>query len=167
MRELESSPTLNGVKTQPPSPPPLSHPWERGVRARHTPLNNYISNPAATLPDDLRQWAREMRHGMTDAESLMWRLLRGRKIVDAKFRRQHPLGRYILDFYCHDHQLCIELDGAQHIEQEGYDLARAAWLQEQGTTCLRFWNNEVLSETESVMEAIYLALTTPRAQARK
>ncbi len=97
---------------------------------------------------------------MTDAESLMWNMLRGRRIVDAKFRRQHPLGRYILDFYCHDHKLCIELDGSQHIEQESYDHARAAWLEEQGITSFRFWNNQVMIETESVMETIYLALTT-------
>ena len=99
---------------------------------------------------------------MTDAESLMWGLLRSRRLADAKFRRQHPLGRYILDFYCHDHKLCVELDGSQHIEQEEYDLARAAWLQGQGIASLRFWNNQVLNETESVMEAIYLALTADK-----
>ena len=101
-----------------------------------------------------------MRHGMTDAENLMWRLLRGRRLADAEFRRQHPVGCYILDVYCHDHNSCVELDGSQHIEQEEYDLARAAWLNEQGRTTLRFWNNQVLSETENVMEAIYLALTS-------
>ena len=99
---------------------------------------------------------------MTDAESLMWNMLRGRRLADAKFRRQHPVGRYILDFYCHDHRLSIELDGSQHIGQEGYDLARTAWLKEQGITSLRFWNNQVLSETESVMEAIYLELTVDK-----
>jgi very-short-patch-repair endonuclease len=122
--------------------------------------NNYISNPAATLPDDLRQWAREMRHGMTDAEALMWKLLRGRRLAGAKFRRQHPIGRYILDFYCHELKLCIELDGSQHAEQQEYDLARNAWLEEQGITSLRFWNNQILEETESVMESIYLTVSS-------
>ncbi len=146
----------------PPTPTPLPPAGEGSFGKRGAPLNNYTRQYPDSLPDDLRQWAREMRHGMTDAEALMWRLLRGRRLVDAKFRRQHPLGCYILDFYCDDHRLCIELDGSQHIEQEGYDLTRSAWLQEQGITNLRFWNNQVLSETEAVMEAIYLALTTDK-----
>jgi very-short-patch-repair endonuclease len=80
-----------------------------------------------------------------------------------KFRREHPIGRYILDFYCHDKRLCVELDGAQHAENEAYDERRDAWLRDQGIKVLRFWNNQVLTETESVMEAIYneLVLTNP------
>ncbi len=100
---------------------------------------------------------------MTDAEALMWKMLRSRRIADVKFRRQHPIGRYILDFYCHEKKLCIELDGSQHMEEEAYDEQRDAWLKEQGIKVLRFWNNQVLAETESVMEAIYneLVLATP------
>ncbi len=97
---------------------------------------------------------------MTDAEALMWKLLRGRRLAGAKFRRQHPIGRYILDFYCHELKLCIELDGSQHAEQQEYDLARNAWLEEQGITSLRFWNNQILEETESVMESIYLTVSS-------
>ena len=102
---------------------------------------------------------------MTDAEALMWKMLRSRRIADVKFRRQHPIGRYILDFYCHEKKLCIELDGAQHMEAESYDEQRAAWLKAQGIKVLRFWNNQMLAETESVMEAIYNELVLTRAPA--
>jgi very-short-patch-repair endonuclease len=123
----------------------------------------YIPNPPALLPDDLRIWAREMRSGMTDAESLMWKILRSRRLADAKFRRQHPIGRYILDFYCHDRRLCIERDGSQHMESADYDQQRDSWLIERGIKVLRFWNNQVLAETESVMQVIYheLVLASP------
>jgi len=92
---------------------------------------------------------------MTDAEALLWKLLRNRRIADAKFRRQHPMGRYILDFYCHEKNLCIELDGGQHGEAIDYDHQRDAWLRAQGVRVMRFWNNQMLAETEAVLEAIY------------
>lgn len=79
----------------------------------------------------------------------------------AKFRRQHPIGNYILDFYCHDKKLAIELDGGQHNAEKTrqQDQARTSWLESQGITVLRFWNNDVLVNTESVLEAIYGAVT--------
>ncbi len=119
----------------------------------------------AKLPDDLRAYAREMRSKMTDAESLLWMLLRNRRIADAKFRRQHPVGRYILDFYCDEKKLGVELDGGQHGEAVAYDEKRGAWLQLQGIKVLRFWNNQMLAETEAVMEAIYQALTDSESKA--
>lgn len=112
----------------------------------------------ARLPDDIRTWAREMRSGMTDAEALLWKLLRNRRLAGAKFRRQHPIGRYILDFYCAKRKLCIELDGSQHGEAVAYDQLRDQWLLGQGIQILRFWNNQMLMETEGVLERIYQAL---------
>ena len=112
----------------------------------------------AKLPDDIRTWAREMRSGMTDAEALLWKLLRNRRLAGAKFRRQHPIGRYILDFYCAERKLCIELDGGQHGEAVAYDQLRDQWLLGQGIQILRFWNNQMLTETEGVLEMIYQAL---------
>jgi adenine-specific DNA-methyltransferase len=109
----------------------------------------------AKLPEDIRAYAREMRSKMTDAEALLWKLLRNRRIANAKFRRQHPLGRYILDFYCDDKKLGIELDSGQHGETVKYDKQRDDWLHAQGIQVLRFWNNQVLTETEAVMEVIY------------
>ena len=118
-------------------------------------MTNYMPHNPAKLPEDLRTWAREMRGSMTDAESLLWLLLRNRRIAGAKFRRQHPLGRFILDYYCLEKKLCIELDGGQHGEAASYDERRDQWLQAQGIRVLRFWNNQMLAETEAVMEVIY------------
>jgi len=97
---------------------------------------------------------------MTDAEALLWKLLRNRRLAGAKFRRQHPIGRYILDFYCAERKLCIELDGGQHGEAVAYDQLRDQWLLGQGIQILRFWNNQMLTETEGVLEMIYQALLT-------
>ena len=112
----------------------------------------------AKLPEDIRAYAREMRNRMTDAEALLWMTLRNRRIAGAKFRRQHPVGRYILDFYCDEKRLGIELDGGQHSEVVEYDQQRDSWLRVQGIQVLRFWNNQMLTETEVVLEVIYQAI---------
>ncbi|MDP2659172.1 MAG: endonuclease domain-containing protein [Dehalococcoidia bacterium] len=106
---------------------------------------------------------RELRRNSTRAEALLWSLLRGRQIAGAKFRRQHKYGQYILDFYCLEHRLAIEVDGGQHFEQAAiyYDEARTRFLGERGVQVLRFTNLEVLNETESVVEGIWLVLGTP------
>ncbi|MES2049547.1 MAG: endonuclease domain-containing protein [Pseudomonadota bacterium] len=114
---------------------------------------------AAKLQEDLKTWAKEMRKKMPDAEVLLWKLLRNRSIAGAKFRRQHPVGRYILDFYCDEKKLAIELDGSQHVDQSEYDQQRDVYLNTLGIRVLRFWNNQMLQETEAVLEVIYLALT--------
>ncbi len=121
-------------------------------------MEDYIPHHPAKLPDDIRIWAREMRGRMTDAEALLWMLLRNRHIAGAKFRRQHPVGRYILDYYCVEKKLAIELDGGQHGEAADYDERRDNWLRSQGIRELRFWNNQMLAETEAVMEVIYQAV---------
>ena len=130
-------------------------------------MENYTPHHPAKLPEDIRTWAREMRGHMTDAEALLWKFLRNRRIVGAKFRRQHPVGRYILDYYCVENMLGIELDGGQHGEAANYDQRRDDWLRAQGIVVLRFWNNQMLMETEAVMEAIYQAIitTSPLPQA--
>ena len=131
-------------------------------------MEDYIPHHPANLPEDIRTWAREMRSRMTDAEALLWMLLRNRRIAGAKFRRQHPVGRYILDYYCVEKKLGIELDGGQHGEAVDYDEHRENWLRSQGIRVLRFWNNQMLAETEAVMEVIYQAVvegTSPLPQA--
>ena len=92
-------------------------------------MNNYTPHYPAKLPEDIKAWAREMRVQMTDAEAQLWRLLRNRRIAGAKFRRQHPVGRYILDYYCVEKKLGIELDGGQHNDAADYDLHRDSWLE--------------------------------------
>ncbi len=98
--------------------------------------------------------ARNLRQRSTDAERLLWRHLRDRQLAGLKFRRQHPLGSFIVDFVCLEHRLVVELDGGQHATRQQADAHREAFLMELGYRILRFWNNEVLGNTESVLEAI-------------
>jgi very-short-patch-repair endonuclease len=86
----------------------------------------------------------------------MWNILRDRQFLGYKFRRQHPLNGYILDFYCHQAKLAIELDGGQNNEpqQANYDQQRTENLEELGIRVIRFWNGEVLQDTQAVMVAI-------------
>jgi very-short-patch-repair endonuclease len=104
---------------------------------------------------------RNLRRASTDAESVLWKHLRGRAIAGAKFRRQQPLGPYILDFYCHERCLVIEVDGGQHFEPEAElaDRVRTGWLEGRGLTVLRFSNLEVLNETTAVLERIFESLS--------
>ena len=97
-----------------------------------------------------------LRSNMSDAEQALWRHLRGRQISGLRFRRQHPFGDYILDFVCMENKLVIEVDGGQHGQQAKYDEIRTKKLQKAGFRVLRFWNNEVLKEIESVKEKIWL-----------
>ncbi|MBI4936837.1 MAG: DUF3418 domain-containing protein [Nitrosomonadales bacterium] len=110
-----------------------------------------------SLPEVMLVRARTLRKNATDAENLLWQLLRRNQLLGHGFRRQHPLGSYILDFYCHQVKLAIELDGGQHAEdtQHKHDDRRSAWLRKQGVTVLRFWNNDVLQNTEGVLQVIY------------
>ncbi|MFI3196785.1 MAG: DUF559 domain-containing protein [Methylococcaceae bacterium] len=108
----------------------------------------------------LNTFAQEMRHAPTETEARMWYFLRNRRLGGWKFRRQHPLGKYIADFICVDARLVIELDGGQHADlfaQQG-DEERSAFLAERGLRVLRFWNNDFLQQTEAVLEQILLAL---------
>jgi adenine-specific DNA-methyltransferase len=101
---------------------------------------------------------RTLRKEMTDAEQVLWRVLRGRQLSGLKFRRQHPFGDYILDFVCLENLLVIEVDGGQHEEQAEYDEVRTHQLHKAGFHVLRFWNNEVLKEIEAVKEKIWMVV---------
>ena len=101
---------------------------------------------------------RVLRREQTDAERILWQHLRNRRLLDRRFRRQHKLGPYIVDFVCPDAWLIVELDGSQHIEQVAYDSARTEFLQSQGYRVIRFWNNDVLLRVDDVLHAIVEAL---------
>ena len=103
--------------------------------------------------------ARNLRECSTDADRLLWSRLRNRQLLGCNFRRQQPIGSYIVDFVCLESRLVIELDGGQHAEQQSQDEVRSAFLQKEGYRILRFWNNQVLAELESVLEVIYSALS--------
>jgi very-short-patch-repair endonuclease len=102
---------------------------------------------------DQRDFARSMRTDQTDAEAKLWRLLRGRRLSHLKFRRQVPIGKYIVDFVCFERRLIVEADGSQHAESR-HDQQRDAWLVERGFTIVRFWNVEILKTPVVVQDTI-------------
>ena len=106
--------------------------------------------------------ARQLRKNMTDAERLFWRELRSRQVGGHKFRRQQPLGRFVVDFVCLEKRLVIEVDGGHHaeVEQAAYDVDRTVWLRREGFRVLRFWDHEVLKEIDAVTEAVCNALSS-------
>lgn len=104
------------------------------------------------LPTNTLAHAKDLRGTQTDAEQALWYRLRARRLQGLKFRRQHPVPPYIVDFYCHSCRLVIELDGSQHNDR--VDATRTKYLEAQGLTVLRFWDNEVLQQLESVLESI-------------
>ena len=107
----------------------------------------------------VRERARTLRRNPTEAERALWRHLRLRQLDGYKFRRQQPLGPYILDFICLEKRLIVELDGGQHAEQVVADAERTAWLEGQGFRVLRFWNHDVLKDIQAVKEVIGRALS--------
>jgi very-short-patch-repair endonuclease len=104
------------------------------------------------------EFARQLRRDMTDAERCVWKHLGAHRFASEKFRRQEPIGPYIVDFVSHRSRLIIELDGGQHTVQVEHDRGRTRWLESRCYRVVRFWNHQVLTETESVLEAIPLAL---------
>jgi very-short-patch-repair endonuclease len=105
-------------------------------------------------PTTDRDAARELRHEQTDAERVLWNVLRNRQVLNLKFRRQHPIGNYIADFCCIEKGLIIELDGSQHLERVAQDEERTKWLNSHGFHVLRFPNEDVLAGIEGVVEQI-------------
>lgn len=111
----------------------------------------------------LRIYAKQMRSNQTEAETHLWQRLRAHRLDGLKFKRQKPIGRFIVDFVCHESALVVEVDGGYHAdtEQIEHDRARTAWLKSQGFQVLRFWNHEVLGQTESVLSRILEAASAP------
>ncbi|MFO1381599.1 MAG: endonuclease domain-containing protein [Chitinivorax sp.] len=105
-----------------------------------------------------RQFAKQLRQNMTDAEQLLWRYLRAHRLNGQKFRRQHPIGPYVVDFVHLGAKLIIEADGGQHNLSEG-DAVRDKWLISQGFKVMRFWNSDILNNTDAVLTTILEALT--------
>ena len=104
--------------------------------------------------------ARELRRNPTKAESALWFHLRNRQLSGHRFRRQRPIGKYIVDFVCLASCLVVELDGGQHMASGEYDAARTADLNGRGFAVIRFWNDQVLTEIDGLKEAILRALIT-------
>lgn len=112
-------------------------------------MNNRSSNNLS--------FARRLRKDQTYVENILWQRLRSKQILGVKFRRQEPIGRYIVDFVNLENKLIVELDGGQHTQE--IDRQRTEWLEYQGYRIMRFWDNEVTSNIEGVLELIACALT--------
>ena len=106
----------------------------------------------------LLKHAKALRKNMTDAEQRLWYHLRGHRFGGAKFKRQKPIGPFVVDFVCVESRLVIELDGGQHAEDVAYDQRRDRWLKANSFRVLRFWNNEVMQDLPGVLERIREAL---------
>jgi very-short-patch-repair endonuclease len=100
------------------------------------------------------RFACRLRRDRTDVERRLWQHLRNGQLGGAKFRRQSPAGRYVLDFYCPMLALAVELDGGQHAETAPRDRERDKWLKQKGVTVLRFWNSDVVENLDGVLEVI-------------
>ena len=122
---------------------PAAKPWEGEGARRHQPTGH----------------ARYLRKSLTEPERRLWKALRDRRCNGLKFRRQVPIGRYIVDFICLESRLIIEVDGGQHARRRKHDLARTAYLQSQGFRVLRFWNNEIRENLVGVLDVIARSAT--------
>ncbi|WP_436913022.1 endonuclease domain-containing protein [Acinetobacter schindleri] len=113
------------------------------------------------LDPQLLIFAKSMRHTATDAEHLMWQILRAKRFMNLKFRRQHVIAPYIVDFYCHDIGLVVELDGSQHgmEETKEYDAERTKFLEALNLTVVRYWNHDVLRRMDVVLEDLWNVCT--------
>ena len=105
-------------------------------------------------PEQQTERARSLRSEQSDVEKRLWRGLCDHELDGFKFRRQHGIGPYIVDFVCIEAGLVVELDGGQHAEQVSYDSRRSFFIEAAGYRVVRFWNNEVLENTEGVLERI-------------
>ena len=103
------------------------------------------------------KFAKALRQNMTDAEQLLWRHLRAHRLNGQKFRRQQPIGPCVVDFVHLGAKLIVEADGGQHSQSES-DVVRDEWLTSQGFKIMRFWNNDILNNTDAVLTAILDAL---------
>ncbi len=112
------------------------------------------------MPDHRLSFAKALRSSMTDAETRLWLHLRAHRLQGFKFKRQQPIGPYIVDFVCFDARLVIEVDGGQHLDSCS-DSARDQWFADNGFRVLRFWNDQVLRETERVLEEILRVVAVP------
>src|SRR5690349_20513997 len=135
-------------------PSPIS--GEGGARRR----SRWEGEGTAPSHKELLARARFMRANPTEAEKRLWSMLRDRRLIAFKFRRQQIIAPYIVDLICLAERLIIEADGSQHADNKD-DLRRDAFLRGQGFRLLRFWNNQVLAESDSVAAAIHAALSVP------
>jgi len=106
------------------------------------------------LCPDIDGFAKTLRRRSTDTENMLWRRIRAKRLQGLKFRRQEPIGKYIVDFVCYERRVIIELDGGQHNVEKKKDEERDVWFRNEGFKVLRFWNNDALKNIEEILETI-------------
>ena len=126
-----------------------------------------ICRLAALRKPNSRTNAKSLRSQMTDAEHRLWHHLRGARFEGFKFRRQVPLGPYVVDFLCEQARVIVEVDAGQHTERVAYDSARTEWLRARGYVVVRFWNDEVLLNIEGVLMTLTPALSHGRVEKKR
>jgi very-short-patch-repair endonuclease len=134
--------------------PPLPKGEGLGVRSEISKL----AGSNRQIPKVLLERARELRKRQTPAEQILWECLRNRRLLNTKFRRQHNIGRYIADFYCHEKLLIIELDGSIHANQQAEDAIRESWLKSNNFIVIRFSNDQIFNDIELVLQKMSQAL---------
>src|SRR5205807_5251090 len=139
---------------------PLAGEGREGASPRGALRHAPPSSPTWHLETNMRMHAKALRRDSTDAERIIWRALRAHRMNGASFRRQTPIGPYIVDFVCHAAKLVIEIDGGQHFEskEEQRDARRDAYLTGKGFRVLRFNNHDVMSSRQGVLETIAAAI---------
>ena len=130
---------------------PLPDGWERD------------RGEGGTVPREPRQFARQLRRAATPAEDVLWQALRGRRLGGLKFKHQAPVLAYTVDFFCFDRKLVVEMDGRQHDTFAAYDANRTAELEQQGLVVLRFRNEDILNDLDTVLRAILAAAAGPQS----
>ena len=118
---------------------------------------NSISGRLRKLSDKDKLFIADLKKNHTDAEDVLWQLLRGKSLNGLKFRRQHKIGRFILDFYCVQSKLAVEVDGSIHAKRVLQDAARTEWLESLGIRVIRYSNDEVIGQPEEVCREIHAA----------
>ncbi len=116
-------------------------------------------HPEVKTPEYVVELARDMRNNLTDSENTLWNVLKNRQINGYKFRCQHPIYRYILDFYCHERSLAVEVDGKSHENNAGYDEYRDKLLESLAIRTIRFKNTDVMNNMDGVIKKIRDELT--------
>ena len=122
------------------------------LKALPPPRGGRVGERVNTL-GQIDSFAKDLRKNSTDTERALWKYLRAKRFEGLKFRRQEPIGKYIVDFVCFERRVIIECDGGQHALQTERDEERDRWFENQGYRVLRFWDNDVLKNSEGVLRS--------------
>lgn len=120
-----------------------------------------ITMTSTNKASSIKSRVRDLRHESTEAEGRLWSRLRAHRLSDIHFRRQYPVGPYIVDFCAPERRLVIEVDGSGHLDQVEYDQERSGYLETAGYKILRFWNDEILKDVDTVLGVILETLEHP------